>query len=147
MAILWIALWCESDLWHEVAESHQPCSALWGETTTNDIEKLATCLLSVLLSVCLLINPLSHHALKCNFVEAKNSVTQNRRPVVFCILGCTQSSRPTWFNGWWHPIRSVWQGDSKSRRPEQRWLPWYIWKAYISVEWFFFISPYNINTL
>ena len=81
--------------------------------------------------VCLPINSLLYHVLKLSsFNEAKNYMAENKRPAVFCILGCTRSSRPTWFNGWWHPLRSVWQGDSKSWGPEQGWLSRYVWKSY-----------------
>lgn len=94
--------------------------------------------LSIYLSVCLhdclslCLSANQFLVLKLSlFNEAKNYMAENKRPAVFCILGCTRSSRPTWFNGWWHPLRSVWQGDSKSWRPEQGWLPRYIWKSYL----------------
>ena len=40
MAIRTVASWCESNLWDEIAASHQPSISLWGETTTNDIAKI-----------------------------------------------------------------------------------------------------------
>ena len=33
-------LWYESNLWDEIATSHQPFFSLWGEMTTNDIIKI-----------------------------------------------------------------------------------------------------------
>ena len=54
--------------------------------------------LSICLSVCpsvfLLINALPSSCSKLSL-----SVTQKKNPVVFSILGCTQSSRRSWFNG------------------------------------------------
>ena len=35
MVILYVALWCQSDLWVDVAANHQPCVALW---VTSDYE-------------------------------------------------------------------------------------------------------------
>ena len=40
MAIQTVALWYESNLWDELAASHQPFFSLWGEMTTNDIVKI-----------------------------------------------------------------------------------------------------------
>ena len=40
MAIRTVVLWCESNLWDEIAASHQRFFSLWGEMTTNDIVKI-----------------------------------------------------------------------------------------------------------
>lgn len=97
--------------------------------------------LSVCLSFCLSANQFVTPS--CS--KLSSLVTQNKRPVVFSILGCTQPSRRPWFNGWWHPVRSVWQSDSKGRRPQQRWLPRYIWKPYVTIGWLHLISRSYID--
>ena len=93
--------------------------------------------LSVLLSVCLAVCLPARlsFCLSANQFVTPFSLNYKNRPVVFSIPGCTQSSRRTWFNGWWHPVRSIWQSDSKGRGPEQRWLSRYIRKPYMHIEW------------
>ena len=59
-------------------------------------------LLSFYLSICLSVCPsvfLLINALPPSCSKLSLSVTQKKSPVVFSILGCTQSSRRPWFNG------------------------------------------------